>query len=287
MPFEIRKISNYGTGHPVVARLAMQTSELIQWSDLNEADRGQVLELYFHVLKPRLLKCHEAYDRLCAARDEALKVLELPPQKDSRVRDVPHVIGLREEAEAFLYEAKNYLRDSLRVLSIFFGEEFPEKLVAASSYYDAKAGKKSALVDWSEKKFGPDDPFTKQFVGEQPWAEGIIRNRNAAEHPGGNSGTLFVHNIEVSDAGLIPPTWQRDDGPRTDLFKDIDVSLENLLTLAEDTLIGCIVHRSSFKEIQFVEIPVEQRNAQAPQRITVQLSEKLRAQFPIPQRASK
>jgi hypothetical protein len=31
MAFEIRKISNYGTQNPVVARLKVQTQELIQW----------------------------------------------------------------------------------------------------------------------------------------------------------------------------------------------------------------------------------------------------------------
>jgi hypothetical protein len=281
MAFQIRKISNHGAGHPVVARLAMQTAELVKFAKISEAQRGEVMELYFHVLQPRLLKCHDLFERMKAARDEAVKVLE-NQQPDNRVREVPHVIGLKEEAETYLYEAKNFLRDTLNVLHIFFGDDFPKKLIEASSYYDAKNGQKSALVLWGEKYFGPDDKFTQGFVTEQSWIEDIIRLRNAIEHPGGSSGTMKIYNVEVGEGGLHPPTWERDNRARTDIYKDIETGLDNMLTLAEDLLIGCIVHRPMFSEIVFAQLPPEKRNPEAPQRIIVQLSEKLRATLPPP-----
>src|SRR5690242_14986229 len=102
MTFEIRKISNYGCSHPVVARLAMQTSELIQFSDLSKEDQGQVNELYFHTLKPRLLKCHEAHGRLVTARESTINEMKRS-QSNPRVKEVPNIIGLKGEAETYLY----------------------------------------------------------------------------------------------------------------------------------------------------------------------------------------
>ena len=39
MNFIITKISNHGVSHPFVARLSVQTSELIKWADLSKEDK--------------------------------------------------------------------------------------------------------------------------------------------------------------------------------------------------------------------------------------------------------
>ena len=49
--------------------------------------------------------------------------------------------------------------------------------------------------------------------------------------------------------------------------------LDNLLTLAEDLLVSCNVHRTKYKIIQYVQIPEDKRKPECPVRITVQLKE--------------
>src|SRR3954453_1108994 len=110
MPFEIRKTSNYGTRHPVYARLKVQTSELLHWADLSKDARQEVMEIYFG-LADRLFRCMEIVERLTTALKAA--IMEFGPAPDSRVINVPHISGLKSEVENFLYEAKNYLRDLL------------------------------------------------------------------------------------------------------------------------------------------------------------------------------
>jgi len=39
MSFEIQKISDVGTTHPVVARLGFQSSEIVRWLDVDEKSR--------------------------------------------------------------------------------------------------------------------------------------------------------------------------------------------------------------------------------------------------------
>jgi len=275
MNFEIRKISNYGASHPVVARLMMQTGELIQFSNLPKEDKDKVQGFYFE-LHNRLLKCHDIYDRLMKATDEAVK-RPVPPQTNKQIKEVPHVIGLNGEAESYLYEAKNYLRDTLSSLKIFFGRDFPDKINEASSYYDPKGTGKSALALWAEKKFGADDPLSEMFRGEQKWTGDIVRMRNAVEHPGEKSGTLIIKNIVATEKGLEPPLWNREGEPPSNLLVDMEMGLENMLTLGEELLIQCIQKRMAPNNVmEFVEIPIEARRQEAPQRFTVQIKAEIR-----------
>ena len=265
MAFEIKKISNYGTRHPVVARLKVQTHELIQWADLPKERQQAVLEIYCG-MADRFLKCHEAHDRLTAALKKAMD--EVRPDADSRLKSVPHLIGLRGEVETFLYESKNYLRDMLGVIGVFFGEEFDE----ASALYDPKGKGCSDLVAWATSTFGASDHFTTMLITEQDWVGELIRKRNAIEHPGGKSDRLHIENFTRSpDGRFILPHWYRDRNQPCGLFPDLDTYLDNMLTLGEDMLVSCIHHKTRFGIIQFVEIPVADRRAECPMRLTVQL----------------
>jgi hypothetical protein len=104
MAFEIRKINDVGVGHPVVARLGVQSSELIPWIDLDDAKRKEIAELYARTLTDRLLRCHKFRDDLVNRANEAGEAIQA--QRDKRVREIPHVIGLQGFAEGFLYEAR-------------------------------------------------------------------------------------------------------------------------------------------------------------------------------------
>jgi hypothetical protein len=123
MAFEIRKINDVGVGHPVVARLGVQASDLIPWIDIEDAKRKEITGLYARTLTDRLLRCHQLRDDLVKRANEAAEAVQA--QKDKRVREVPNVIGLQGIAEGFLYEAKNYLRDLLNLFRIVYGCKLP------------------------------------------------------------------------------------------------------------------------------------------------------------------
>jgi len=263
--FKMKKVSNYGVSHPVVARLVVQTSELLQWADLSNEERASVRTIY-RGLKNRLLKCHEVFVRLIEALNITIEECEF--QEDGSSKYEPHVIGLEGEVETILYESKNYLRDLLSILRIYFGFKCNE----ASYFYDAKAKGASRLVKWASEKFGEDDPFTEMLVAEHEWIEGVIRKRNAVEHPDGHSGTLHIHNFtKLDDGRYLQPTWNLDDGEPGGLYPDIEVLLDNLLTLGEDFLVSCNAHKTKHKIIQYIQVPKEKRNPECPRRIEVQL----------------
>ncbi len=265
MPFEIRRTSHHGTRHPAYARLKVQTSELLHWADLPKDARQEVMTVYFG-LTERWLRCHEIVERLTGQLRTA--ITEFRPDGDPRVITVPHIGGLRGEVENFLYEAKNYLRDLLNIVNIFFNEKFDE----ASAFYSTKEHGKSGLVRWATGKFSATDPFTTMLISEQEWTRELIRKRNAVEHPRGKSGTLHIDNFTVTPTrDLVLPHWKRDQNEPTGLFNDLTMYLDNMLTVGEDMLASCIHHQLQHEVIQFVEIPVEDRNVECPVRITVQL----------------
>src|SRR3984893_18043638 len=121
-PFIVQKRSNHGTNNPIVARLSVQTIELLQFAALTEEARGKVFRTYNGDLQRSLLRCYDAVTRLQQARDTTLR--EVAVAVDQGARSVPFVIGLEDVVNTFLYEAKLYLRDALHVLNVFFGTSF-------------------------------------------------------------------------------------------------------------------------------------------------------------------
>src|ERR1051325_1019250 len=99
MPFTIQTVSNHGVSHPVVARLSVQTSDLIRFSNLSKEDRDAVCELYMTTLQRRLLKCHDILTRLeQATLDSDAKAREAQKEARGSVQFVPSVVGLEGEA---------------------------------------------------------------------------------------------------------------------------------------------------------------------------------------------
>jgi hypothetical protein len=78
MDFEIRKISDVGVGHPVVARLGVQASDLITWIDIEDAKR----------VRPSPA-CHYSAEIQAAPDDTARAVQEARHRSlEARLRDI-------------------------------------------------------------------------------------------------------------------------------------------------------------------------------------------------------
>jgi hypothetical protein len=277
VPFEIRKILNEGVSHPVVARLGVQVGEVLDWAGLEKAKRDAVSGLYIHTLTWRLLQCHKCRDEIIQLMNES--VSNLKNQSNANIREVPHVIGLEALVGQFLYEAKNYIRDLLQLFEIIYGCGLKD----ASAFADMKNRGDGDFVSWTIEKFGNGNSLTEMARADQGWIGEIIRSRNALEHPGGLSGTLAIENIRVNPTKsdtYISPTWHRTGKSESDILKDMDCNLDNLLTFGEDLLVEVVRRAESSKMVSFYQIPVEERNPVCPVRIRVDLSPEVLAKVP-------
>lgn len=279
-PFVFQKVSNHGTTHPVVARLLMQTHELLQFTRLDQSVKEDVMTIYGE-LHRRLLQCHDIAVRIFAERDRTVAAFIGELGKGNS--GIPYVINLEAEAESFLYVAKQYLRDLVKALNLLLGANLP---VDASVWWDKKGGGKSDVVKWATKTYGEQHPTTKMFAEEDIWVSELVKKRNAAEHHGGHSGTLVIDNYKFGKDGLIAPSWRRDgsvNATPTDIFHDIRVNLENMLTLAEDIVAVAVHQEICDRPIRIAEIPVDQRDEAKPIRLKAVLVDELLRKLPTDQ----
>jgi hypothetical protein len=262
-PFVFQKTSNHGSANPIVARLAIQTCDLIQWLNVSDEEKKSIIDIYLD-LQRRLLSCFDIQQRLLAARDEALS--EAVRVWEGGHNTVPYVIGLQDEVENFLFSAKTYLREVARLLNTMFRANLPNEAVI---FWNPQGGQ-SKVVEWAKGRFGEDHGTTRMLFSEAEWIGEIVRKRNAIEHPNEKSGVLKVANYERITAGIVPPHWSREGansiGP-SDLYNDISATMDNLLTLGEDLLIEAIRNDPTFPQIILAFVPEKDRDPKAPVRI--------------------
>jgi hypothetical protein len=176
-----------------------------------------------------------------------------------------------------LYEAKNYIRDLLKVVNILYGTDFKE----ASEFSRAKKGRGS-LIDIAVSTFGEHGARTKFLREAASSVEYFIDFRNAAEHPGGYSGELRVENIHLDPDGKIAePTWWREkDGQPIDALSsiraDMETGIHNLLALGENMIVFWATdHLIAPTLMRIRQISAEQRNPKCPIKWDVTASQHL------------
>lgn len=273
MPFAFSKILNHGTSHPAVARLQVQVGELLKNTSFDESAREAIFESSFDA-SLRLIRCGEIQNRIMAECDKAER--EHRPTENPQAVTIPHIVGLEHDAETFLYEAKNFLRDLTVIINAAFGTVFDQ----ASQFGKIKNAEDGKIVRWAEQQFGPDDRLTKFFRLHQEWIGEVVQMRNAVEHPNGYSGVLHIRNYELMpDESIRRPVWHRNDESPSRMVDEMAGLCDQMLVEAEE-LVALIVQRNLAAPIlQLYEIPDEQRKPDCPMRFTIGLTEEAARQF--------
>jgi hypothetical protein len=263
--FILKKVSEYGTSNPIVARTSVQVNNLLQPFSIPQPNKERIFEIYFTMVQPKLIRCMEITNRIYAEIDKIdaeLREHGIKTQSGGRVLELPQITQLQEDVETYLYNAKSALRDLALVFDPFFGKSFDH-----SRYQE--------ISKWALDNFGEGEPLPVLLAADQEWIKDIVKRRNAVEHPGGYSGHLHIENYQVASIEgteaqhIIPPTWRLNDDKPTLLLPDLSVTLSNLLEFAEDLLVACLKQHGSRFPIVFYEILEEERDASAPVRLGV------------------
>jgi hypothetical protein len=261
MPLVVSKLLDYGTSHPVVARLHVQVSELLKNITLEGSDREAIFSASFHG-SMRLIRCWDIWEKLAEECDKLER--EHQPQQNHQIAAIPSVVGLKHMAETFLYEAKNFIRDLTTVINAAYRTEFDQ----ASQFCKAKGG--SIIWRWAVGRFGSEDRLTRFLGLHEAWLSEAVRMRNAVEHPKGRSGVLHVRNYElVPDAGILRPMWNREGNEPTSIVADMAVLCDQMLRFAEELTIYIIEKHLHVNIIQIYEIPENQRDPRCPRRFDI------------------
>ena len=86
MPFEIKKLVNHGTNNPIVARLSLQTLEILQNCKAEQRVKDAVGGLYTNSLMLKLLRCWEIEDAFNNSREKGEAEFKPPAQPNAPVQ---------------------------------------------------------------------------------------------------------------------------------------------------------------------------------------------------------
>jgi hypothetical protein len=238
LPLVVTQQLGAGTTNPIVARLTVQTLEILQQCALTKEKADEIGAIYLNSLVKKLLRCAEIEERLKGDANRKRAGYK-PPGRGAVSVELPQILQLEEECHNFLYEAKNFLRDLVRVFSLLYGTKFED----ASEWIPPTKGGGDSVMAFAAKTFGEDHVNTTYFRQLPTCIAPFIYMRNAVEHPKGYSGELKITNFAFgADGKLTDPVWSREKdgnieyGPLP-IIEDMHVAVHNLLLLAEDILI--------------------------------------------------
>jgi hypothetical protein len=266
MPFEFKKVLEHGTTNPIVARLSLQTLEILTHCNASNDIQDKIRDLYMNSLPKKLMRCWEIEERFKRELAAAVNNYKPPAAVNASV-EVPQITRLEEECQDFLYGAKNFVRDVLQVVNHLYGTTFEE----ASEFYRAKKKRSQSLVEFAEKTFGAGDGKTKFLKGAVPAIEELISMRNAVEHPDRLSGKLIIKNITLAaDKTVDEPTWHREKdgkaiGEPSSIRAGMETCISNLLHLGEGVFMSWASdHLKAPGLMCIASIPENERNPDRP-----------------------
>lgn len=274
MSFTMQMISNHGSTNPIVARLTLQTFDLLKWIDVPDQRQERLVGMMIDAQK-RLLRCYDHAFRIKKEQNDQLEQLHAGGSIDPR--KLPYVMNLDADLEGFLMTATQYLRDLVPV----FNELWDTSLDPSASTFWRKHGSQSAAEKCVNKAFGLDHPLVSFLDSNEHWIAELIKRRNAVEHPGGGSGWLVLKNFRVVGPRLAPPVWGRRtktaDATLMPVVPALEQLLSQLLSFGEDLFVLAAMTRPRWKHVVVREIPEESRNPACPIRYKPELDNKMTA----------
>ncbi|MBY5327189.1 hypothetical protein [Rhizobium leguminosarum] len=264
--FIMQKISSHGTSNPIVARLGLQSIDLLKWVDISDRERDSASSLMFELHK-KLLRCYDCLERL--KENDRAAIDGTKNGFGNGAMAIPYLINLQDEVENFLTVAKQYLRDIVAPINKLYRANLNED----SSIFWDKGGLDSKAAAWAERNYGFEHRLTQMFLTDATWIAELVKRRNAMEHPGGKSGSLILQNYRVVGPTIASPGWRRDvngqQGQSSLILPDLELALTRLLEFGEDIVAQCVLTRPIHEHFTIYETPPERRSPGNPARFKV------------------
>lgn len=272
MPFHMQLISNHGSTNPIVARLTLQTFDLLKWIDIADVEQNRLVAL-MHPAHLRLLRCYDHVYRIKSAERDQLEHWQAFASVNPR--KLPYVINLEADVEGFLMTATQYLRDLVPV----FNELWGASLKPEARRFWRMRSPLSEAEKWSIKTLGPNHPLVSFLAANENWIAELIKRRNAVEHREEGRDRLVIDNFRLLGPTIAHPAWGRETAERkattTPIVLGMEDLLSSLLSFGEELFVIAVMSRPKWKHVVVREIPEAARNPTCPIRFITTLDEEM------------
>lgn len=262
-----QEIYPVGCSNAFVARSIIQAKRILDGVILKpELAKAKLLDSVWDTTQ-LLLQCENAHFRIY---NETLSLLtevdDLVERSKSltAIPSLPQVIDLDERVSSFLGSGKRFLEKAHALLCIFY--DCPDQ---GSNF--------RAYREWMSANRRGSKQVVDLLSGDQEWIRFVAESRNALSV--NHARPKFV--LEVQNFTLRPgnkvsaPSWRYDLSERggpvqdywSDIVKDMDTHLHNMLTFFEELYILCVLdNRDQRLPIEFgvYRIPADEVSEKCP-----------------------
>ena len=258
MAFQITKVSDVGTGNPIVARMLPGLQDIIKMAQIGEAKQKAITKACYEI-KTALVQAEKAAKPLM----NEIKLIEqnlatdgVKTQNNGRIIETPGVLNL-DNTKIFL----KFGKQALQYLAVAMGQILDE---------DFKGPHFHKVLDRARKLFGADAAVTKLLEVDQAWIKDLIELRSEDEHPKSEKAFVTGFDIQVATSPgqyiVRPPRFFNE----TDLLSRLESFSHNLLTFSEELIAHSLAHFFPSMVVIY-EIPEEQRDVAMPVRFRLGL----------------
>jgi hypothetical protein len=230
-----------GTANSFVARMILQFRDMIGLAVPEAARQNTAIQHVWEANK-LLLECEKAYYHIYKHAIDLMpkcdEIVETHKDKPT-IPAIPKIPDLKTHVSDFLINGKKFIVSGYKLLSFFYGMPMDGRNEA---HFDKHR-------EWIKAELGEKHPIYKVLEADEPWVRLIAECSNAIRHE--EVGLkLEIENFTLKPGNKIaPPAWRHDLTKKkglarqdhyTDLIRDMDVWIYNMLTFFEELLLLCL-----------------------------------------------
>lgn len=265
-PWVASPVSDVGSSHPAVARVLLQSTEMLKAALFREPIDKEEITVQLHSCKEALVACDLIAKRV-TFRTEAIisEVSNIGVSTDNRGRGLnpfPQVVDLETDCATFLIQANRAIKLICEFAQLFFSFDRPD------SNFDHLGNRLATAV-------GEDTGITKFVRANAGGVRYLVDLRNYHEHPKKKIRTAIENFRVLPDRRIQVPSWRiiGIDGYEPNSISDeMSAAVGFLLDIAESMFINLVLHHVSPKFPYIIEgVPEESINEKCPIRYRLSL----------------
>ena len=234
-PWVISPVSNFGSEHPIVARVFIQSVEMLRIGKFKTVDDSAPVIRHLHSCKETLLRCHSIATEIVTNIDTLVYEINssgLDRGDDERtINPFPVVENLERDCSEFLVQANRAIKQISSIPHLLLELDRPD------NNFDCLARHLSSLL-------GESTPFATYVRENCSRIRYLVELRNFDEHPG--ERRTVVKNLHVLPNGNIhAPTISLEGGDSSQEYSlsSMLISVVEYLTdVAEHVVIHSVLN---------------------------------------------